>query len=238
MPATNLYGNFVLDARSKSDRERMAPGMHVRAMERREPTHQRGERLQHVDFPIDAVMSVVATFANGDVCEVGTVGRESFVEADGALDSDVARRNVFCQVAGSVVRMPLSAFEQELRVNVPFARSIRRNVSARLFTSEQFAACNLKHPLIERCARWLLMTRDRVGRDEFPLTHDLLSIMLGVRRAGVSAAAAALQATGAISYRRGVVVVHDNALLTRAACECYQHTKDAFEQSLLLRNGD
>jgi CRP-like cAMP-binding protein len=238
MLATNLYGNHLLDVRPERDRERMAPGLHVRAMERREPTHQRGERLQHVDFPIDAVMSVVATFANGDVCEVGTVGCESFVEADAALDSDTARRNVFCQVAGNVVRMPVGAFEQELRSNAAFARSIRRNVSARLFTSEQFTACNLKHPLIERCARWLLMTRDRVGRDDFPLTHDLLSIMLGVRRAGVTAAAAALQVTGAISYQRGHVVVRDVALLVRAACECYQYSKDVFEQSLLARHDD
>jgi hypothetical protein len=232
MLATHLCGNRLLDARSDRDRERMYPGLQVRSMQRDDLSHQRGAIFGHVDFPIDAVLSVVVTFLNGDVCEVGTVGCEGFLEADAVLDVDYARRTSYCQVAGRIVRMPLATFRSEMRSSAPFARTVRRNVSARLFTSEVLTACNLKHALIERCARWMLMTRDRVGRNEFPLTHDLLSIMLGVRRAGVSMAAASLQQQGAISYRRGNVTVRDDALLRAAACECYEASKDAYAWSL------
>jgi CRP-like cAMP-binding protein len=236
MVATNLCGNSLLDARSDNDRERTAPGMQILRLRRRELTHERGDRLRHVDFPIDAILSVVATFLNGDVCDVGTVGREGFVESDAALDSDHARRTSFCQVAGRVARMPVDVFRQEMRSSASFARIVRRNLSARLYTSEQFTACNLKHQLDERCATWLLMTRDRAGRNDFLITHDLLSIMLGVRRAGVSTAAAALQRIGAIEYHRGKVVVLDEALLEQAACECYATSTNAYTKS--LRGGE
>ena len=92
-----------------------------------------------------------------------------------------------------------------------------------------------EHPLSKRCACWLLMTRDRVGRNEFSLMHDLRAAMLDVRRAGVSVAAAALQRSGAIRYRRGKVVVLDEGSLARAACECYATNSAAFAR--LLRGG-
>ncbi len=232
MLATHLCGNRLLDARSDRDRERMYAGLNILTMQRDDPSQERGELYRHVDFPIDAVLSVVAIFVNGDVCEVGTIGCEGFLDADAALDVDTTRRTSYCQVPGRIVRMPLATFREELRSSAPFARTVRRNVSARLFSSEVLTACNLRHALIERCARWILMTRDRVGRNEFPLTHDLLSIMLGVRRAGVSIAAASLQQSGAISYRRGNVTVRDEAMLRLAACECYEASRDAFDWSL------
>ena len=87
--------------------------------------------------------------------------------------------------------------------------------------TEQLATCNLKHAVIERFARWLLMTRDRLERGEFNVTHEFLAIMLGARRAGVSQAAATLQAAGCIAYRRGVIEILDDDKLARRACECY-----------------
>jgi len=231
--ATNLCGNTLLDARSAHDRKRMAPGTHILSLRKRELTHERGDRLHYVDFPIDAVLCVIASFENGDVCDVGAVGREGFVESDAALDSNSARRTSFCQVAGRVVRIPMETFRRELGSNASFARSVRRNVSARLFTSEQLTACSVKHPLRQRCALWLLMTYDRVGRTDFALTHDVLSMTLGVRRAGVSQAAASLQRAGAIEYHRGMVTVLDVGLLEQAACECYASSRGAFERALL-----
>lgn len=232
MIATHLYGNHLLDARPNDDRERTADGMHVRTLKRRDVLHEGGDTVGHVDFPIDAVLSVFAIFVNGDVCEVDTVGCEGFLEAEAALDVDAAPRPSSCQVAGRVVRMPIETFRRELRSSPPFARIVRRNVSARLFSAEQFTACNVKHPLIERCARCILTTCDRVGRDEFQLTHEALATMLGVRRASVSVAAEALAQMGAISYHRGTVVIRDRSALFDAACECYESTKLAFAESL------
>jgi CRP-like cAMP-binding protein len=82
----------------------------------------------------------------------------------------------------------------------------------------------------ERCARWLLMTQDRVGRDEFQLTHEALATMLGVRRAGVSIAAAGLQHAGYIRYSRGRCAIVDRVGLEGVACECYEAINDAYER--------
>jgi CRP-like cAMP-binding protein len=109
---------------------------------------------------------------------------------------------------------------------------MRRNVRAALFSAQQFAACNVKHSILQRCARWLSMTEDRVGSADFNLTHEFLAIMLGVRRASVSEAADALQTMGAITYRRGSVRIVDQGLLNATACECYEACKLAFAASL------
>jgi CRP-like cAMP-binding protein len=110
---------------------------------------------------------------------------------------------------------------------------MRRNVRGALFSAQQFAACNVKHSILQRCARWLSMTHDRVEGASFVLTHEFLAIMLGVRRASVSEAAEALQTLGAIAYQRGAVVVVDRDLLNGAACECYEACKSAFADALL-----
>ena len=161
------------------------------------------------------MISIVATLRSGDAIEVGTIGREGFMETDAALESDTARRGSFCQVAGDVARMPLARFRERMDANGPFARLMRRSVTATLFNVQQLAACNAKHRVEAQCARWLLMTRDRVGRDAFPLTHESLASLLGVRRASVSVAAQALQAAGAIVHERGMVTIVGPAALRR-----------------------
>ena len=225
-------GNRVLDALAPPDFAGIEHDLEIVTLSAHQFTHSMGSTMHHVDFPIDAVLSVVATLANGDSVEVGTVGSESFVEADAALDSTISSRTSFCQVKGRVGRMTVARFEERMQTSVPFARLMRHNVRAALFSTQQFVACNAKHSVLQRCARWLCMTADRVGGAEFTLTHDFLSIMLGVRRAGVSEAADALSRLGAIQYRRGAVTVLDKNVLEGAACECYQACRRAFVASL------
>jgi CRP-like cAMP-binding protein len=225
-------GNRLLDALPASDRVGLEADLEIVTLPAHEFTQSAGGVMHHVDFPIDAVLSVVATLRNGDTVEVGTVGSEGFVESDAVLDSPLSQRTSFCQVRGTVGRMTIERFTTRMATSVSFARSMRRNVRAALFSAQQFAACNVKHSIIQRCARWLSMTQDRVGGADFTLTHDFLSIMLGVRRSGVSEAADALQKMGAITYHRGAVTVLDHALLNATACECYQACKHAFASSL------
>lgn len=225
-------GNRLLDALPLSDRSDLESDLEIVTLVAHKFTHSVGAVIDHVDFPIDAVLSVVATLENGDTVEVGTVGSESFVESDSALGSAHAQRTSFCQVRGTVGRMSIGRFHARMSTSSSFARNIRRNVRATLFSAQQFAACNVKHSILQRCARWLSMTEDRVGNSEFTLTHEFLAIMLGVRRASVSEAADTLQTMGAISYRRGVVSILDQTLLNSMACECYQACKHAFEASL------
>ncbi len=230
---TFVSGNRLLDALPLSDRADLEADLEMITLDAHKFTQSVGGALKHVDFPIDAVLSVVATLENGDTVEVGTVGSEGFVESDAALCSVLSQRTSFCQVRGTVGRMTIGRFEARMASSTSFARLMRRNVRAALFSAQQFAACNVKHSIQQRCARWLSMTQDRVGSATFMLTHEFLAIMLGVRRASVSEAADALQTIGAITYRRGSVVVLDRALLNAAACECYEACKLAFKASLV-----
>jgi CRP-like cAMP-binding protein len=227
-----VSGNRLLDGLPLSDRVDLEADLEILTLAAHKFTHSVGNPVGHVDFPIDAVLSVVATLENGDTVEVGTVGSEGFVESDVALNSALSQRTSFCQVRGTVGRMLIGRFEDRMTSSASFARHMRRNVRATLFSAQQFAACNVKHSILQRCARWLSMTADRVGNDEFTLTHEFLAIMLGVRRASVSEAADTLQTMGAISYRRGVVSIMDQRLLNTTACECYEACKLAFAASL------
>lgn len=223
--------NRLLAALPETTWRRIEPVIDVVALQRQEHTNFYDARMRTVDFPIDAVMSVVATLANGSTCEVATVGCEGFVEVDAALASRIAHRTSFCQVPGHVARMPIEVFEAELEASPDFRALVLRAVRARAFMTEQLATCNLKHTVIERFARWLLMTRDRLGRSDFKVTHEFLAMMLGARRAGVSQAAATLQAAGAIAYRRGMIMILNGDTLAARVCECYAAQREAIDVS-------
>ena len=165
--------------------------------------------------------------------EVGTVGHEGFVESEAALGSSLSSRTSFCQVQGLVARMSIERFVMRMDGSLSFARFMRSNVRAALFSSQQFTVCNAMHSVLERCARWIAMTADRVGRPQFKLTHEFLAIMLGVRRASVTEAADQLHQMGAIEYSRGVVTFVDGVILERIVCECYKASKETFSASLL-----
>ena len=227
-----VSGNQLLDALPAADRSDLGRDVRIVTLAARKSTRDDGAVMKYVDFPIDAVLSVVAWLDNGDSVEVSTVGSESFVETDAALESPRSQRSSFCQLSGTVGRMPIEQFEARMGENPTFARFMHRNVRATLFNAQQFAACNAKHTVLQRCARWLSMTEDRVAGPGFSLTHEVLSVMLGVRRSSVSQAADALQRMGAISYRRGAITIRDRTLLHATACECYGACKAAFATSL------
>src|ERR1700676_3983180 len=151
------FGNRLLAALSEVTRARVAATLDVVALQRQQFTNRYDAPMRSVDFPIDTVLSVVATLSNGSTCEVATVGREGFVEVDAALASRVAQRTSFCQTPGHVARMPIDAFQSELDTNPEFEMLVLRAVRTRAFMTEQLATCNLKHTLVERFARWLLM---------------------------------------------------------------------------------
>jgi CRP-like cAMP-binding protein len=233
MRSTYTSGNHLLDMLSGADRSGLSSDVEILTLpSRRWVTPYAGPK-HHVDFPIDAVISIVATLRSGDAIEVGTVGCEAFLETDAALECDTARRGSFCQVAGDVARMTLARFRERMEENTSFARLMRRSVTATLFSAQQLAACNAKHRVEAQCARWLLATRDRVRRDAFPLTHDSLGVLLGVRRASVTVAIQSLEAAGAIVHERGMVTITGAAALRAASCECYEDCRETSRQVLL-----
>ena len=190
------------------------------------------QRPTHIYFPQTGVVSLVAEFRDGGTVEVGTVGCEGFVGIPIFLQTGSSPHKSMIQINAVLRRMPTEAFELAMRELPILDVVLRRSVDAYLFQAGQNAACNRMHDLGTRAARWLLMTHDRVGSDTYALTHEFLAMMLGVRRAGVSEAAAELQRRGAIRYSRGRVTVLDRGLLEQAACECYGVVRERFDNML------
>lgn len=226
------FGNRLLDALAPADAARIAAIATVVRLERGDRTAIEGRPMLNVDFPVTALMSVAGLLEDGSTVEVATVGSESFVEIDAALDSDVALRSATCQFAGEAVRFKLADFQAALESSRPFAVQVHRSVRARAFVSEQMQMCNVRHTIRRRLARWLLMAGERLGRAEFTITHDFLAGNLGVRRAGVTTALARLQAAGAIDLRRGLISITDTRRLKAVTCECFEVCRRAVAESL------
>jgi CRP-like cAMP-binding protein len=185
--------------------------------------------IREVYFPIDAVLSVVTQMSDGASIEVGTVGREGVSAIPLLLGATTSANESYCQVPGRAVVISSSHFRSLLSGgNLEFRVVLNRFLQAYVNMLGQLAACNGRHSIYERCARWLLLTHDRVNSDTILLTHEYLSMMLGARRSGVTAAAAALQFEGYISYAHGQIKILDRSGLEAAACECYAVARGQF----------
>jgi CRP-like cAMP-binding protein len=188
-----------------------------------------GGPIDSVYFPRSGVLSSTVVMADGATAEVALIGREGVAGVSAFLGASRSPEHVFCQIAPSDCRKWAAAeFAAEVARGGPLKDAVYGYTRGTLTASARNTACNALHSIDERFARWLLMCHDRVGADEFPLTHEFLSVMLGVRRATVSVTAASLQSAGIIAYRHGRVTVRDRAALEEAACECYPAIRDAF----------
>jgi CRP-like cAMP-binding protein len=227
-PTGDHRGNAILNALPAADRERLIAEMTLIPLKIKTILFDAGEVIKHVYFPTSGVISLVTPLEEGSIVEVATIGNEGIVGVPIQPRGSLAVRAI-SQVAGSVLRMDAVAFLAETEVNGPL-RDLVRNYTLALFGQiSQAAACNRLHSSEERLSRWLLMSRDRVGRDDFRITHDFLGQMLGSRRATVSLSAGLLQAAGLISYSRGRVVIRNRSGLEAASCECYKVIRHLFD---------
>lgn len=200
-------------------------------------------RLRHVlvepDTPIDdvyfvreGVCSTLATEQEGGEIEVCTTGCEGFVGVPVALGTGTMTNRVMVQVEGDAWRIPAAELRRVLDERPAVRAACLRFVQCLVDQVSQAVACNRLHTLEERCARWLLMTHDRVQGDVFDLTHEFLAQMLGVRRAGVTVAMGVLQRAGMVQYTRGRVTVRDRALLEEASCGCYRIARASLDRHM------
>jgi CRP-like cAMP-binding protein len=148
------------------------------------------------------------------------------------LGSDTWDNRAFVQVPGEALRMKASVFKRLLKRSPKLNALLLRYTLALLNQIAQSAACNRAHSVDERCARWLLMTHDRVKKDSFPLTQEFLAQMLGVHRPTVSIAARMLQKAGLIQYVRGTITITDRKALEVASCDCYRSINKEYERLL------
>lgn len=213
--------NRILAALPANELERLGSQLELVELELKEVLIDPNREIGDVYFVEDGLVSILGVMSDGSAVETATVGHEGMVGLPVFLGAASMAAQAFAQVPGRAYRLSASALREEIGRGGALAALLGRYTQALFTLVAQSSACNRLHPVEQRCARWLLMTHDRVGRDTFELTHLFLSQMLGVRRATVTEAAGELQRRGLIDYTRGRITVVDRPGLERAACECY-----------------
>ena len=228
-PATTRSGhtfNGILKLLPPAELDAVLRRSELVEVESKEILFEPEEVLQFVHFPEDCVISLVTMMADGDQVEAMTVGNDGFSGIPVFHGVETSPNRGIGQITGIARRLSVKDF-RELTLECSCLHRLLHSYSEFVYeTVAQSAACNRLHVIEQRCARWLLMSQDRVGRDSFNLTQEFLAEMLGVRRPGVTVAMGILEKAGLIAHGRGNITVVDRAGLERASCECYQTLRD------------
>ncbi len=228
--------NRILSALPAGEYERLIPHLKPFTLEYKQVLYEPNKPLRYVYFPDEGVISMVSTMIDKPVVEVGLAGREGMVCVAVFLGANSTPHKGIVQVAGSAMRMKASVLREEFKRGGKLQDLLLRYTQRHLIQIAQTAVCNRLHTLEERLARWLLMIHDRVDADEFILTQDIISLMLGAQRTGVTEAAGGLQKNQMIRYSRGKITILDRRGLEESACECYWIVKEEFDRVVGARN--
>lgn len=221
--------NFILRSLSPAEEALVRPHLDPVPLPQRMTLFRPDEEITNVYFIEMGCASLLNMLPDGDTVEVGTIGNEGMAGTPVLLEADRMPCQCDIQIPGNGWRMTAAALRAAAHQSQSLRTKLLRFTQAHFNQVAQSAACNRLHSIEERCARWLLMCRDRVG-DEFPLTQEYLAVMLGVRRAGVTVTARLLQGAGLIAYTRGNIRILDPAGLEEVACDCYRITRDEFRR--------
>jgi CRP-like cAMP-binding protein len=224
--------NRLLAGLPDDDYKRLVPYLKLVPLPLKQILHKRGESIEYAYFPFRATVSLVSTLEDGSMVEVGLVGNEGIVGIPAALGDNIATTTAMVQVAGSGMRMEASLLKSEFQRNGVLQSLLLRYTQALFAFAVQNAVCNRRHNVEQRLARWLLLVNDRIESKELPLTQEIISKMLGVRRAGVSETANHLQQAGLIRYSRGRISILNRQKLEGASCPCYGIIKREYSRLL------
>lgn len=181
--------------------------------------------MTHAYFPESGVVSLICVLLDGVRIEVGMAGFDGMVGHSLLFGSDRSQREALVQVEGKALQMTAKDFLEAVAEFPEFAAVIMKYAEIPLLQATQSAACNARHTVKERLARWLLATHDRVSSDSFTMTQETMSTLVGIRRPGVSLALGALQKTGVVKHVKGQMHILDRRGLEAAACECHAVVK-------------
>jgi CRP-like cAMP-binding protein len=205
----------------RKEYELLLPRLKTVSLELGEELYEPGDEIKYVYFPNDSIISLISQLSKTAGLEVGMVGNEGMAGLSVFMGVRSSSTRALVQGSGTAMRMTSAAVRTEANRLGSLHRLLHRYSHSLLTQVSQSAACNRFHLVNARLARWLLMTKDRLGVEEFPLTQEFLSSMLGVRREGVSRAAGTLQAAKLIRYSRGMITLLDRRGLEAKSCECY-----------------
>jgi CRP-like cAMP-binding protein len=186
--------------------------------------------IQYNFFPLNALLSLVTTMEDGSSVESGIIGREGMSGIPVLLDARQTTMPTFTQVPGEALKIKSEIIKEAYDKRGALHTLLNRYMHTVVVMGSYSTACNAVHKIEPRMAKWLLMSSDGVGSDEFNLTHEFLAVMLGVRRASVSEIASTLRHDGLIHYSRGAIKITDRRGLETASCECYDKVKNEYER--------
>ena len=229
MPPTTPIANRLLAALTPEDLDILRAQLEPVPLPHKQTLSHPGAPIEHVYFVEEGMVSLVQPLQGGMI-EVAMIGKEGFVGVPVLLGTDTSPLEAMVQIPGSALRIEASAFREQMGRSTALSSVLLRSAQALQVQASVSAACNGRHPLLERLARWLLMARDRAPGDELPLGHEFLSMMLGVRRAGVTVALGTLKAAGLVRNTHGRVTIIDRHGLEAASCECYRIVTSEYER--------
>jgi CRP-like cAMP-binding protein len=219
--------NGLLAALPRACYEKLLPALVPVVLVFGDILYEPGKPMRDVYFPVNCLVSLLTLVEGHLALEVGMVGREGMVGVALALGIKDSPMRALVQGAGPALRMSAARFSRELERSPSLRCGVNHYIHELMGQISQTAACNRFHNVESRLARWLLMTRDRMGAPQFRMTQDFLATMLGVRRVGVTESASALQRRKLIEYHRGSIHILDQRGLEAAACSCYSPPPDA-----------
>ena len=222
--------NQLLAALINTEYQHLVPHLERVDMVLGDVIYFQGGNIEHVYFPETSAVSLISTMESGSTTEVGLVGREGMLGLTVFLGGALMPEEAQVQMAGSAMRMKASILRDELKMGSPLQMLLLRYTRSFLLLISQSVACSQHHSLEQRYARWLLMMHNYAESDTLRLTHEMISSMIGTRRAGVTVASLALKERNLIDAGRGWVKVLDRPGLEAVACECYAIIQDEFSR--------
>jgi len=214
--------NHLLSDLPSDEFKRIFSHLEEASLELGQVLYESGDRLEYIYFPTTAIISLLYIMENAATAEIGVVGNEGFLGVPLVLGGETTPNRAVIQSAGEALRMKSKALKAEFERGAVFHNLLLRYTQALLTQISQTAVCNRLHSLEQQLCRWLLLSHDRLDSDKLVMTHDLISNMLGVRREGVTLAAAKLVKRHLIKNVRGTITVLDRQGLEGLVCECYQ----------------
>jgi CRP-like cAMP-binding protein len=224
--------NWLLAALADPEWERVSPHLQPVFMPLGQVLYEPGAKPSHVYFPSTCIVSLLYVMENGASAEIAVVGNEGVVGVSLFMGGESTSSQAVVQAEGHGFRLPAAVLMQEFNRGGPVLHLLLRYTQALITQMAQTSVCNRHHALDQQLCRWLLLTLDRLHSLEVVMTQDLLSTILGVRRASISDAAGRLQKDGLVRYERGRITVLDRPALEQRVCECYAVVKKEYDRLL------
>ena len=233
MPSTpDPRNNHLLASLPDEACARLFPHLELVAMPLEQVLYESGNRLQHVYFPTNCIVSLLYVMEDGASAEIAVVGNEGVIGIALFMGGETTPSRAVVQSAGHAYRLKGQLLKDEFNRSEELQHLLLRYTRALLTQMAQTAVCNRHHSVDQQLCRWLLLSLDRLQSNTLGMTQELIANMLGVRREGVTEAAGKLQAAGLIRYTRGQISVLDRPRLVARACECYSVVKKEFDRLL------